>query len=88
MSDNGYRPSYNVQCATDTETRLIVGRAVGNTSTHNYDMVPMVDQIERRFASILPQEYLADGRYATLVLRTRSALSELLGRETLCRVSF
>jgi transposase len=66
MSDSGYRPAYNVQYATDTETRLIVGLAVTNTSTDNYHLVPMLDQIERRFAGRLPQEYLADGGYATL----------------------
>ena len=65
MPDGGFRPAYNVQLATDTETQVIVGVAVTNQGTDSNQAMPMLDQITRRCGT-KPDEYLADGGFATL----------------------
>lgn len=65
MGDGGFRPAYNLQFATDTEARVVVGVAVTNAGTDSGQMVPMADQIERRTEK-RPEEYLVDGGYASL----------------------
>ena len=65
MGDGGFRPAYNVQFATDTESRLIVGVAVTNEGTDRGQMVPMVEQIVERTGR-RPEEYLVDGGYSAL----------------------
>ncbi len=63
MGDGGYRPAFNVQYATDTATRLIVGVEVCNDATDAARMPVMLDQIERRMG-ITPGQYLVDGGFA------------------------
>jgi transposase len=65
MGDGGYRPAYNLQFATDTEARVVVGVAVTNAGTDSGQMVPMADQIEQRTEK-RPEQYLVDGGYASL----------------------
>lgn len=60
----GYQPAYNVQLATDTESRFIVGVQVTNAGTDAGLAEPMVEEIERRTGK-RPDEYLVDGGYAT-----------------------
>src|SRR5690606_16124750 len=48
MGDGGFRPAYNVQLATDTESRIIVGVTVTNVGSDRNEMVPMLEQIEQR----------------------------------------
>lgn len=64
MSDGGYRPAYNVQLATDTESRVIVGVQVTNAGTDGAQAEPMREEIERRTGQC-PAEYVVDGGYAT-----------------------
>lgn len=65
MGDGGFRPAYNVQYATDTESRVIVGVSVTNVGSDRNEMVPMLEQIEQRTGG-RPSEYLVDGGFANL----------------------
>lgn len=62
MPNGGFRPAYNVQLATDTKTRVIVGAFVTNNGSDLSQMSPMLDDIERRTGH-LPGDHLADGGY-------------------------
>lgn len=62
MPDGGFRPAYNLQFATDTETRLIVGVTVTNAGTDTNQLDPMLDDVERR-STQTPQQALVDGGY-------------------------
>jgi len=66
MGDGGYRPAVNVQFASDTATRLIVGVDVSNAGTDRGQLTPMLEQIAARTAGAVPAEYLVDGGYAHL----------------------
>ena len=48
MADGGYRPAFNMQFAVDTDTRAIVGVGVTNSGSDAGQMVPMIDEVERR----------------------------------------
>lgn len=61
--DGGYRPSYNVQFATDTANRIIVGAAVTNRGTDWEELPPMLDQLQRRYDRY-PAQALVDGGFA------------------------
>lgn len=62
MADGGFRPSYNVQLASDTKTRFIVGVDVTSAGSDRAQLVPMLDDVQRRTGK-LPQEHLVDGGY-------------------------
>jgi transposase len=62
MPDGGFRPAYNLQFATDTETRLIVGVTATNAGTDNNQLEPMLDDMQRRTSKI-PDQALLDGGY-------------------------
>jgi transposase len=64
MGDGGYRPAYNVQLATETVSRVIVGVQVTNAGTDGGQTEPMLEEIERRTGQ-RPAQYLVDGGYAT-----------------------
>ena len=66
MADGGFRPAFNVQYASDTESRVIVGVDVTNVGSDAQQLLPMLEQIEERTEGRRPQEYLADGGYASL----------------------
>jgi len=59
MGDGGYRPAYNAQFATDTETGVIVGVAVSQSRTDFGEASPMIEQIEERTGQ-RPEELLVD----------------------------
>jgi transposase len=63
MADGGFRPAYNVQLASDAETRVIVGVDVSNNGSDMGQMDPMVEQLEQRHGKT-PDEYLVDGGFA------------------------
>lgn len=63
MSDGGYRPAYNVQLATETRSRLIVGVDVSNCGSDFGALEPMVQQVERR-TKTRAREWLVDGGFA------------------------
>lgn len=65
MGDGGFRPAYNVQYATDTDSRVIVGVSVTNVGSDRNEMLPMLEQIEQR-SGTRPSEYLVDGGFANL----------------------
>lgn len=63
MPNGGYSPAYNVQLATDVESRVIVGVAVSNQgSDANGLSEPMRAQVERRSGKRVRQ-HLLDGGY-------------------------
>ena len=66
LSDGGFRPAYNLQFATDADSRVIVGVQVSTSSSDNGQLVPMLNEIERRTGH-LPAELLADGGYVNRV---------------------
>ena len=63
MADGGFRPAYNVQFCTDTETQVIVGVDVNNIGSDMGQLTPMLEQLEARYGQ-LPGEALVDGGYA------------------------
>src|SRR5208282_3235667 len=72
MGDGGFRPAYNVQFATDTESRIIVGVGVSNAGTDTAQLAPMLEQIERRTGK-LPEQALVDGGFANFASLERVA---------------
>lgn len=65
MPDGGFRPGYNVQLATDTDARVIVGVKVTNSGSDLSQMTPMLEDIEQRTGR-KPKELLVDGGYVNL----------------------
>lgn len=64
MADNGFRPATNIQFATDTKTRLVVGVEANNRGTDAGSMEAMVRQVEVN-TGVIPQELLVDGGYVS-----------------------
>jgi len=62
MADGGFRPAYNVQLATDTQTQIITGVDVTNSGGDQGKMAPMVEQHEARYEQP-PQDMLVDGGF-------------------------
>jgi transposase len=65
MPDGGYRPAYNVQFATDTQSGLIAGVSVDNVGSDMGKMAPMNGQLWRHYG-IRPAAHLVDGGFAKL----------------------
>ncbi|WP_246120117.1 IS1182 family transposase [Blastopirellula retiformator] len=64
MAGGGFRPAYNVQFATDAETRLIVGVDVTNNASDGNQMRPMHEKLCERYDKT-PQHYIVDGGFAS-----------------------
>ena len=64
-ADGGFRPGYNVQFTTTTDSGLIVGVDVTNQGTDAGLMDPMLEQLEQRTGQV-PAEHLTDGGFATI----------------------
>jgi transposase len=64
MPDGGFRPAYNVQFATDGETRMIVSVEVSNNGSDGGQMSPMHEDVVNRYGKT-PTNYLVDGGFAT-----------------------
>lgn len=62
MGDGGFRPAFNGQFATDTESQVIVGVEVVQAGNDAGLMPPMIEQIQQRVGAT-PSEYLVDGGY-------------------------
>ncbi len=62
MADGGFRPAYNGEFATDTETTIILGLDAVNVGSDMGQLLPMLDQLEKRLGS-LPKEVLVDGGF-------------------------
>jgi transposase len=65
MPDGGFRPAYNIQFATTTEEKVIVGVSATNIGSDKNELGPMLDQIEKRTGE-RPKEALVDGGYVKL----------------------
>lgn len=72
MADGGYRPAYNVQFATDVDSRTIVGVAVTKEGHDRTALAPMLDQIEQRTGH-LPAAHLVDGGFVSKDVITTAA---------------
>lgn len=64
MPDGGYRPAYNVQLATDVDSRVVVGVSVTNVGSDAGQLLPMLERVEDRLAP--PDELLLDGGFVNL----------------------
>lgn len=62
MGDGGFRPAYNAQYATDTQSQVIVGVEVVTVGSDMGQLEPMVDQVEQRCEQS-PEQWLVDGGY-------------------------
>lgn len=62
MAGGGFRPAYNVQFATETTSRMVVGVDVINIGSDKGQIGPMAEQIQKRFGGV-PKRYLADGDF-------------------------
>ncbi len=63
MPNGGFNPAVNVQLATDTESRAIVGVEVSNEGADNVGLSePMRQQVEQRTGGKVEQ-HLLDGGY-------------------------
>jgi transposase len=65
MADGGFRPAYNVQFATDGESRIIVSVDTTNNGSDGGQMTPMHQQVCGRHGKV-PTNYLVDGGFATI----------------------
>ena len=62
MADGGFRPAFNGQICSDTETTIIVAVDVTNVGSDMAQLAPMLDQVKER-TGCLPSEALVDGGY-------------------------
>jgi len=62
MGDGGFRPAFNVQLATATDSQIITGVEVTNSGGDQGQLRPMVEQHESRYDES-PKEMLADGGF-------------------------
>jgi transposase len=72
MPDGGFRPAVNMQFATDTQSRAIVGVEVVNQGVDTGQAEPMRSQVERRSGAKV-SEHLLDGGYLVLEEIERAA---------------
>jgi transposase len=63
MGDGGFRPAFNVQLATATDSQVITGVEVTNSGGDQGQLAPMVQQHEERYGRV-PGEALVDGGFA------------------------
>jgi transposase len=62
MGDGGFRPAFNVQLATATDSQVITGVDITNSGGDQGQMAPMVEQHQQRYEE-KPQEILVDGGF-------------------------
>jgi hypothetical protein len=65
MPDNGWRPAVNVQLATDTQSRAVVGVDVSGAGSDKGQAPAMRQQVEQR-TGLKVGEHLVDGGYLVL----------------------
>ena len=63
MADGGFRPAFNVQYASDTQSQVILGVDVTDRGNDYGEMPVMLDPLERRYQA-LPEEMLVDGGFS------------------------
>lgn len=62
MGDGGFRPAYNIEFGSDTESQIIVGVDVVTTGSDMAQMAPMVKQVSERCGQA-PENWLVDGGF-------------------------
>ena len=62
MGDGGFRPAYNIEFCSDTESQVIVGVDVVTTGSDMGQMAPMVKQVVDRCGQA-PDDWLVDGGF-------------------------
>jgi hypothetical protein len=62
MGDGGFRPAFNVQLATATDSQVITGADVTNSGGDQGQLAPMVEQHHERYDK-KPKEALVDGGF-------------------------
>jgi transposase len=62
MGDGGFRPAFNVQLATATDSQIITGVEVTNSGGDQGQLAPMVEQHHERYEQ-LPEAMLVDGGF-------------------------
>jgi len=65
MADGGFRPAYNIQYATDTESQVIIGVDVSNQGSDQGQALGIEEQVEKRTGK-QPERYLIDGGFVDL----------------------
>lgn len=63
MADGGFRPAFNVQFATDGETRMVVGVDVVQAGGDQGQMAPMHEKVCDDYDRT-PEDYLVDGGFS------------------------
>jgi transposase len=76
MPDGGTRPAYNLELATDCDSRAIVGVEVTNAGSDAGQDAPMRDQVEERADEAI-EEQLIDGGFVALEGIERAAAEEV-----------
>jgi len=76
MANGGYNPAYNVQFATDADSRVIVGVAVTNAGTDGGELAPMHEKVSSDYGKV-PKKMLVDSAYAT-----KTGVTEVEAAET------
>ena len=64
MANGGFDPAFNVQFATDADTRIIVGVEVSNAGTDGGELQPMLQKVASDYGKT-PNKTLVDSAYAT-----------------------
>ncbi len=64
MANGGYNPAYNVQFATDADSRVIVAVDVTNEGTDGGQLPPLLDKIREDYGRT-PSHAIVDSAYAT-----------------------
>jgi transposase len=62
MGDGGFRPAYNIEFGSDTDSQIIVGVDVVTTGSDMGQMAPMVTQVVERCGQA-PDDWLVDGGF-------------------------
>jgi transposase len=62
MADGGFRPAFNVQLATATDSQIITGVDVTNSGGDQGQLAPMVEQHQERYEKT-PDEMVVDGGF-------------------------
>jgi len=76
MPDGGTRPAYNLELATDCNSRAIVGVEATNAGSDAGQDAPMRDQVEERAEEAI-EEQLIDGGFVSLEGIERAAAEEV-----------
>jgi transposase len=82
MANGGYDPAFNVQFATDADSRVIVGVEVTNGGTDGGELPPMLDKVREQYGKA-PSRALVDSAYAT---QESVATAEAAGTEVVSTV--